>query len=61
MTTVRFRHGSGLSYIRIGIYFYLFYNSRDMQKTDTNDNEVKNAHSMVVTGYNTANVTAELN
>jgi len=30
-------------------------------KTVINDNEVKDAHSMVVTGYNTANGTPELN
>jgi len=30
-------------------------------KTVINVNEVKDAHSMVVTGYKTANVTPELN
>jgi len=59
--------GGCLQFFRCDVFhtrrhFYLFNNSKRYEiKTGINVDEVKDAHSMVVTGFKTANVTPELN
>jgi len=43
------------------IYLFYLITQEICNKTGINVNEVRDAHSMVVTGYKTANVTPELN